>query len=157
IAIGADLLGQWLSGYEYGAIANVLVGVGGQGFLLKYGRDQELESDALGMRYMARAGYDPAAQAQVTAIRPHATGPGGPPEFFSTHPYPDTRIQAIEALLKGEFAYTQNNPEYQLYENRWEEVVAPRLARLPAPKQVISGGGGGSNTSGSLQPDNRRR
>lgn len=40
-----------------------IAGFGAQAYLQKYSRDQELEADELGMRYMTRTGYDPAAMA----------------------------------------------------------------------------------------------
>jgi beta-barrel assembly-enhancing protease len=45
-------------------LGNLLVagaGVGAQMISMRYGRDAELEADLYGMRYMQRAGYDPAA------------------------------------------------------------------------------------------------
>jgi predicted Zn-dependent protease len=69
---------------------------------LKYGRDDELQSDRLGVQFMAEARYDPRALVEVMEILAAASEPGGPPEFFSTHPNPDNRIEriweAIEAL-----------------------------------------------------------
>ncbi len=89
----------------------LLVGAGGTGFILKFGRNDELEADALGMRYMARAGYDPAAQRDVMIVLSDATGnaggnragSGGTPEWLSTHPFPETRIKQIEDRLARRF------------------------------------------------------
>ncbi len=108
----------------------LLGGIGGQGFLLKFGRDQESESDMLGMRYMSLAGYDPRGQLQVMQILDEAqkeAGGGAPPEILSTHPMPSTRIDRIKELLRTEFAYTQNSSEYQLYEERFRSRVGNRL------------------------------
>lgn len=100
----------------------LLVGVGGQGFLLKYSRDQEHESDMLGVRYMVKAGYDPMGQVQVMQILQEAGGGGGI-EFFSTHPNPENRVKELRQLIRKEYAYTQSNPEYRLYEQRFEANV----------------------------------
>jgi predicted Zn-dependent protease len=62
---------------------------------LKYGRDDELQSDQLGVRFMADAGYDPRAMVRVMEILSQVGGPGVAPEFFSTHPNPDNRITRI--------------------------------------------------------------
>jgi len=54
----AGLLGA-VTGSE--AVGNVVAGVGSLAFLQPFSREQELEADRLGVRYIARAGYDPAA------------------------------------------------------------------------------------------------
>lgn len=108
----------------------VIVGLGGQGYLLKFGRDQERESDILGMRYMVKAGYDPHGMYEVMEILAEASeGSGGPPEFLSTHPHPETRLATIKELLAGEYAYTQDNPEFGKYDGRWEREAAPYLKK----------------------------
>ena len=63
---------------------------------MQYGRDDELQSDTLGVRFMADAGYDPRELIGVMQILAEATGGARQPEFFSTHPNPDNRIQEIE-------------------------------------------------------------
>lgn len=68
---------------------------------MSYGRDQELESDDLGVRFMTQAGYDPEALVSVMEILEKASGGQRQPEFMSTHPSPDNRIQKIrEAIAK---------------------------------------------------------
>ena len=64
---------------------------------LKFGRDDEHEADALGVRYMGRVGYDPAELSGVMAMLGRVTreGGGGPPEWLSTHPNPANREQSI--------------------------------------------------------------
>lgn len=71
--------------------------------LLKYGRDDELQSDRLGVQFMAEAGYDPRAMVEVMEILAAAGGPGGQPEFFSTHPNPDNRIERILQAIEEQF------------------------------------------------------
>lgn len=70
---------------------------------MRYGREDELESDRLGVRIMSEAGYDPRALIGVMQILAEASGGGGQPEFFSTHPNPENRIQQIEAAIQAEF------------------------------------------------------
>lgn len=65
---------------------------------LRYGRDDELESDALAVRFMAEAGYKPEAMIEVLHILARNDGRGGP-EFFSTHPNPDHRIAQLEEII----------------------------------------------------------
>lgn len=66
---------------------------------MKFGRDDELESDALGVRFMLSAGYDPHAMVGVMKILEKAGG-GRQPEFFSTHPSPENRIERIEEAIR---------------------------------------------------------
>jgi len=67
---------------------------------MNYGRDQELESDELGVRFMLEAGYDPSALIEVMAILDQATQGNRQPEFFSTHPNPENRVARIEAAIE---------------------------------------------------------
>lgn len=67
---------------------------------MSYGRDQELESDDLGVRFMIEAGYKPEALLDVMAILAKASGGGSQqPEFFSTHPSPENRVEKIKAAI----------------------------------------------------------
>lgn len=66
---------------------------------LQYGRDDELESDYLGIRFMSEAGYDPYAMIGVMEILAEAAGDNRQPEFFSTHPNPENRIEEIRAAI----------------------------------------------------------
>jgi len=86
-------------------IFNVSYGLGSQfGVLLPYSREHELEADKLGLIFMAMAGYDPG-----TAIpfweRMAASGGKKPPEFLSTHPSDQTRIEKIKAALPEAMKY----------------------------------------------------
>ena len=69
----------------------------GQMVNMKYGREDELESDKLGVRFMVEAGYNPTALIRVMEILAKASGGAGrQPEFFSTHPNPENRIERIK-------------------------------------------------------------
>jgi predicted Zn-dependent protease len=70
---------------------------------LKYGRDDELEADRDGVRFMAEAGYDPRSMVKVMQVLKEATGGSRQPEFMSSHPDPGNRIEKIEAAIKAEF------------------------------------------------------
>lgn len=73
----------------------------GQGTLLKNGRGDELESDDLGVLFMINSGYNPEEMIGVMEILKSAAGPNRMPEFQSTHPDPENRIQKIkEAISK---------------------------------------------------------
>ena len=70
------------------------IGLGAQfGVLLPYSRKQESEADTIGLKYMARAGYDP-REASELWIRMAGLGKS-PPEWLSTHPDPKRRAAQL--------------------------------------------------------------
>lgn len=71
------------------------------GVSLPYGRRQELESDRLGVRYMARSGYDP-YQAVRLWEKMGAEGGSRGPEFLSTHPTPERRAQELSDYITAQ-------------------------------------------------------
>jgi predicted Zn-dependent protease len=73
---------------------------------MKYGRDDELEADRLGVRFMGQAGYDPCELIGVMEILESVSGGARQPEFLSTHPSPTNRVQEIEAAVQTEFGRT---------------------------------------------------
>ena len=70
---------------------------------LKYGRDDELEADRLGVQLMSQAGYDPRAMIRVMEVLKASAGSGRTPEFFSSHPNPDNRIGHIQEAIQKEY------------------------------------------------------
>jgi len=66
---------------------------------MKYGREDELESDDYGVKYLVEAGYDPEAMIDVMKILKEASGGGNQPEFMSTHPSPDNRIEKLKEVI----------------------------------------------------------
>lgn len=75
------------------------LGAGAQyGILLPFSREHEVEADAMGLVYMARAGYDP-REAISFWERMEQSGGRQQPEFMSTHPSHATRIQRLQELM----------------------------------------------------------
>ncbi len=68
---------------------------------LKFGRDDESQSDELGFRYMTAAGYDPQGAVDMFQILDSMRSKAERtiPEWQSTHPDPGNRITAAEARL----------------------------------------------------------
>lgn len=64
-------------------------------FQLPHSREQESEADIIGLELMARAGYDPNAAVSVWK-KMMSANQGGPPQFLSTHPSAQTRIQDLQ-------------------------------------------------------------
>ncbi len=89
------------AGASVGADAGGIVNSVGQNVLLGNGRDDELESDKLGVLFMINSGYNPEEMIGVMKILKAAAGPNRTPEFQSTHPDPDNRVEKIrEAILE---------------------------------------------------------
>ncbi len=75
----------------------------GQMINMKYGRQDELESDTWGVRLAYLAGYDPRSMFEVMDILEKSSGGGGPPEMMSTHPKPANRKAYIKRVIDQEF------------------------------------------------------
>ena len=75
---------------------------------MKYGRNDELESDRWGIELMVMSGYDPYAMIGVMDILKRAAGAGKQPEIFSTHPDPGNRIEQIKNYIQR--TYSTNLP-----------------------------------------------
>lgn len=68
---------------------------------MKYGRDQELESDDWGIRLMIEAGYDAYELISVMDILEEASGGNRVPEFQSSHPSPENRREKIREAIEN--------------------------------------------------------
>ena len=76
------------------------IGAGAQyGYLLPFGRDHESEADAIGLRTMAKAGYDPREALAFWQRMGQSSQGKAPPEFVSTHPSHETRITRLKAMM----------------------------------------------------------
>jgi len=84
---------------------------------MKYGRQDELESDEWGVKLMMIAGYDAEQLLGVMDILEESSKGGGGPEFMSTHPRPANRKEYIKSILDkipAEFRKgVTNNPRRQ--------------------------------------------
>ncbi len=55
------------------------------------------------MRFTAEADYDPRAMLQVMQVLAESASGPRPPEFFSTHPNPERRVESIQAAIAEVF------------------------------------------------------
>jgi predicted Zn-dependent protease len=86
----------WLSVYGVGTTV---------GIMLPYSRTHESEADHLGLIFMAMAGYDPHAAPEFWKRMAVSKQGGSPPEFLSTHPSDQTRINDITSWIPEAMKY----------------------------------------------------
>jgi predicted Zn-dependent protease len=83
----------------FGQLAEGALGL----LFLKYGREDELESDRLGAEYAAKTGWTPRAVPEFLATLARlseATDRRGVPNWLSTHPMPEDRVARIDDVVK---------------------------------------------------------
>lgn len=92
----AETQALWLSVYGVGTTVGVI---------LPYSRTQESEADHLGLIFMAMAGYDPYEAPQFWKRMAASKQGSSPPEFLSTHPSDQTRINDITSWIPEAMKY----------------------------------------------------
>jgi predicted Zn-dependent protease len=153
-------LGGW-TGYGIRQAASILIPVG----YLQFSREFESEADMLGLQYMYKTGYDPAAFVdffeKIESLEKKK--PGTISKVFSTHPPTDARIvkaqQNIQSMLK-------ERPEYVVTTSEFNDVKARLMAfhnrRKADPKdpnrpqlKKAPGSGSSPDDKGSSGDDDR--
>jgi predicted Zn-dependent protease len=84
----------------FGQLAEATLGV----LFLRYGREDEIEADNLGVRYASRAGWDPAGVAGMLSTLDRIedeTDQKGMPNWLSTHPAPADRVERVQAAIQA--------------------------------------------------------
>jgi predicted Zn-dependent protease len=69
------------------------------GMMLPFSRANELEADKLGLIYSSLAGYDPRESVPLWQRMAKAGGGQKPPEWLSTHPAEEKRIEELQKLI----------------------------------------------------------
>jgi predicted Zn-dependent protease len=94
----------------FGGLAETGLGM----LFLKYGRDDENQADSLGVRYVARSGWDPGGvSGMLTTLSRLDEADGsrkGVPNWLSTHPAPADRVQNVQATVQQAKATLQGQP-----------------------------------------------
>lgn len=119
--LGAALLG---AGNQAVQTVNQLGNTVGQGYVAGFSRTQEFEADRLGVRYIAKSGYDPLAQAdfleslqRTTELQSQIAGRGYDPnrvDFLSTHPATAQRVrEAVSAARRDGVSVPDGAPRNQ--------------------------------------------
>jgi predicted Zn-dependent protease len=98
-AIGGSLVAYGTKDGENSKVWNMAYGLGSNVGMLKYSRTHESEADRLGLIFMVMAGYNGEEAAQVWVRMSKKSGKSSNPEFLSTHPSNESRIQELKAYL----------------------------------------------------------
>lgn len=118
LAVVSSLLNE-KQGAQYQMLM-AAIGIGAQvGYLLPHSRTQESEADIIGLRLMARAGFDPEESIHLWENMGKASGAGSP-EFLSTHPSHGTRIHRLRASLRD---------VAPLYQTKIKQETPPNCSR----------------------------
>jgi predicted Zn-dependent protease len=89
VSMGSDMSGAQIAS----VVANMMN--------MKYGRNDELESDRYGLHYMKDSGYEPSHMIRVMEILNEASGgKSGQSDFNSSHPSSENRIIEIKKELE---------------------------------------------------------
>ncbi len=99
------ILGGAILGGQTGAQLGGLIA---QGWQTKYSREYETQSDLLGARIMADAGYDPRDLANMFQTIAGERRGGGAPEWLSSHPDPGNRYEKINR--EAQYLRVSSNP-----------------------------------------------
>ena len=102
---------------------------------LHYSREFEREADRIGFARMVKAGYDPRAMAQFFEIIRNKY-PNETLQFFSDHPNPENRIQAVDReipKLGPPKEGKKDSQEFEAVRNRLLALPPPPKPKTPAP------------------------
>ncbi len=114
---------------DYGQLVNQVGGVTANLIDKSYSRDQESESDRLGIDYMVKAGYSPQGAVELQEIFYRKIENGADPNWvsglFRSHPFSKERLAANRAYVQSTYANTRANDG--LDKNRYRQAVASLL------------------------------
>ena len=101
IGLGGVALGVGTRNDENQQYYMLAYGLGSTLGTLAYSRDHETEADVVGLRFAARAGYDPRAAVSFWKKMAAKETGGRPPKLLSTHPPSAERIENLQRLAPG--------------------------------------------------------
>lgn len=134
-AIGGAIAGASVGGGMLGQLAQLGIGLGANSVLLKFSRGAESDADLLGMRTMAKAGYNPLEMARFFEKLESQSGNMNKlaVAFMASHPNPGDRVKAIEKetqyLPKAQYMAQEGNLQKM-------QGIIGGLPKLPPKKPV---------------------
>jgi predicted Zn-dependent protease len=117
-----------LTGNPYlGNLGGAAGSIAGQAFLTTFTRDAEREADALAIETMTNAGWNPEGMVTMfETLKKEGAGGGGGPQFLSSHPATDERIQNVRAeILKypGSDKLKLEDPKLPIIQERLKLIL----------------------------------
>jgi predicted Zn-dependent protease len=98
---------------------------GMQLLFLKFGRDDERQSDELGVEYSSKIGYDASQMAdffQTLARQQQSSGSEAIPDFLSTHPNPEDRYNTVHKLA-DQWKQQNGNPKLAVNREQYLQLI----------------------------------
>ncbi|MEL6329832.1 MAG: M48 family metallopeptidase [Planctomycetota bacterium] len=127
--IASIFLGTQIENETMAAFAGLFTVAGGQLVNLQFSRSQESEADRLGIRYMARAGYNPVGMLGLMRVLQEAKEESGSGRLaiLSTHPLPEARIRRVNGVLEEDFPAALASPTRDVFADRFRREMLDRL------------------------------
>ena len=120
-------------------VTGVVLQVGAEAGFAKFSRDDEAESDRLGVRYVLAAGIDPRGVPTMfrTLLEERERNPTIFDTFFGSHPVEESRVQTTDSLVSAIPADSltgveSDSPSYQTFRSRLKALPPSP----PAPKRI---------------------
>jgi beta-barrel assembly-enhancing protease len=101
------------AGGMVGQLGQMGIQMGAEGLMMKYSRNDESQADSVGTVVLYKAGYNPQSMADFFQTM-GSQGGEAPPEFFSSHPNPKNRQEAIQKQITNwpKTTYTVDSPDF---------------------------------------------
>ena len=160
--IASAVLGSTVGGKGggmVGLLGQMGIQMGTQGLMMKYSRSDESQADAVGAIILYKAGYNPQGMADFFQTM-GSQGGSSPPEFFSSHPNPENRHDAIQKQIANWPAgnYSGNSEDFakiQQHALQVKSYSSQEIAQGAKTGQWAAANqqnGASLNTSGSIFP-----
>lgn len=125
--IGLSILSGATNDASYGGVARQAGQIAAGIIDSSYSRDQERESDRLGIDYMVRAQYNPQGAVQLQEFFLKKSEEERDPYWieglFRTHPFSKDRLFANQSYIRKRYPYTLNNADYKIGEQAFLDAT----------------------------------